>query len=133
MTFLQIKLLGVLFLLTFQTPIFGQDYIIFSIAQDLPMGYENEILKKNFYVNVGTKQGIRKGTALDVMRVITEVNPFESNKSYRYKVKVGELEVIYSDENSAIAISRKFYNGPDDLLLETDSFMIGDQVAIHIK
>jgi hypothetical protein len=91
---LQFILIPCLFLLMSNG--FSRDYIIYSVAQELPMGVENEKLKKNYYINMGNNQGLEQGTVLDVFRVISRLDPYETKKRYNYKVKIGEIEVVHS-------------------------------------
>ena len=65
----------------------SRDFIIYSVEHDLPMGHENEMLRKNYYLNIGTQQGISKGTTLDVYRAISQNDPFETKKRYNYNIK----------------------------------------------
>ena len=53
----------------------SRDHLIYTVAEDIPMGYENEVIKKNYYINMGVEQGIKQGTVLDVFRVISKSNP----------------------------------------------------------
>lgn len=114
------------------TASFAQDYIIFSIVQDVPMGYKDEVLKKNYYVNIGKNQGLQNGNTLSVFRSLSRVDPYDSNKRHTYKVKIGELEVIHSNENAAIANLKTFRKGEKVPLFENKGFMIGDNVNIKL-
>lgn len=111
----------------------AKEYIIYSIAHDLPMVNKQESKVKDFYVNLGKAQGVSNGTKLDVYRITSELNPFESNKRYNYKIKIGELTVIHSDGEAAIARVSKMEEGEDKPIFEFDKFMVGDQVAVHVK
>jgi hypothetical protein len=104
--------------------------LIFSIFQDLPMGYDDQVLKKNFYVNIGVNQGLKKGTILSVYRTLSLFNPYEDKKPVSYKVKIGELKVTYPQKEAAICILHKMQT--DLPVLEVESFMIGDQVTVAV-
>ena len=110
----------------------AKDYIIYSIVQGIPMGEDNEVIKKNYYVNLGDKQGVKKGITLDVFRIISRLDPYETKKRYNYKVKIGELEVIHTEENTAITQLKTFENGKESPLFEIENFMIGDKVGVKI-
>jgi hypothetical protein len=112
----------------------AKDYQIYSIMQDVPMGYENEIIRKNYYINMGTGQGLSKGTVLDVYRSLSLQNPYDGSKRVNYKVKVGTLEVIHSEGEAAIAYKKKFNNDEaKDPYAEIYDFMIGDTVKVSVK
>lgn len=111
----------------------AKDYIIYSIVKNIPMGYENEVQQKNFYVNIGSKQGVGPGNTLEVYRAISRIDPYTSKKRYNYSVKIGSLEVLHSEDNSAIASLKNLNVGePGSPLFEIESFMIGDKVEVQI-
>ncbi len=111
---------------------FPKEYIIYSVAQDLPMGYENEVINKNFYVNMGSKQGLDHGTVLDVYRVISRLDPYKTKKRYNYRVKIGELKVLHTEDDSAIAELSEIKTKDESIYFEIPSFMIGDHVEVKI-
>lgn len=112
---------------------FARDFIIFSIVQDLPMGYANEVVNKNFYVNIGSEQGLDSGTTLDVYRTISRLDPYETKQRYNYKVKIGELEVLHTEKDTAIATLKDTYVGKDLKVYDIGGFMIGDKVNVKVK
>jgi hypothetical protein len=113
---------------------FARDYIIYSIAQDIPMGHDNEIIQKNYYVNMGEKQGLEKGTILDVFRIISRLDPYETKKRYNYRVKIGELEVLHTEDDSAIT-NLKSVDGNQEkgLFFDVQGMMIGDHIGVKVN
>jgi len=111
----------------------ARDFIIYSIGLEVPMGTEGEKLQKNYYINMGTNQGVKQGTRLDVVRTIAKQNPYDSNKRYTHQVKVGELVVLHTEEENAITHMEKFKKDNPNVLFEINDFMIGDSVQIHVK
>lgn len=125
------KIIILSFILTL--PSFAREHLIYSIDEEIPMGYENEKPKRNYYVNIGSNQGVKAGTTLDVFRVISKSNPYDNLKRINYKVKIGELEVLHSDDHAAIGSLKKIKVGIKDPLFEISSFMIGDYVGVSVK
>jgi hypothetical protein len=113
--------------------VMARDHLIYSVAEDLPMGFDNEVLRKNYYINMGSQQGLQKGTTLNVFRVISKANPYNDKKRVNYSVKVGELEVLHTEDGSAITIMKSIANGSKDPLFDINAFMIGDKVSVAIK
>ncbi|MEI8347114.1 MAG: hypothetical protein WCG27_06590 [Pseudomonadota bacterium] len=111
---------------------FAKDFQIYSVVQNLPMGVENEAIKKNFYINMGSGQGLKTGSTLDVYRIISELDPYESKKRYNHKVKIGELKVIHAEETSAITTLAQFRNDENAPVLDVAAAMIGDVVAVKV-
>lgn len=128
---LHILVIG-LFLFTASMAV-ARDYIIYSIVQELPMGEPNEIVKKNFYINMGKQQGVDKGAVLDVYRTVSRIDPYATKKRYNYKVKVGQLKVVHSEDNAAIGAIEKIQDEKDDALLEIENLMIGDEVSVNLN
>lgn len=123
-----------IFVLLVTTPGWGwsRSYQIFSVSQDLPMGYTDEVIKKNYLVNMGEKQGVKKGTVLDVFRTVSAMNPYDNRKLYNYQVKIGELEVIHSDSEGSITRLRE-YEKEDRPVLDLDQFIVGDAVSVNVN
>lgn len=112
---------------------FAKDFIIYSISQDVPMGYKNEVIKKNYYVNMGTNQGVRNGTMLNAYRVISNSNPFDRNTRYNHQVPIGILEVIHSDKDASITKLVSINNKIDDPQFDIYDLIIGDEVNVQIN
>ena len=100
-------LLIVSFLFTASMAI-AKDYIIYSIGHDLPMGTSDQVMRKNFYINMGASQGLESGNVLTIYRQISQLDPYATKKRYNYKVKIGELKVIHAEDDAAIATLQSF-------------------------
>jgi hypothetical protein len=120
-----------LFLFSFN--LIARDHLIYSVSQEIPMGYEDEIIKKNFYLNIGANQGVNRGATLDVYRVISKSNPYENLKRVNYKVKIGELKVLHSDDEASIGILSTLKDDEETPLVHLKGFMIGDHVSVNTK
>ena len=127
------KLWLLLFLLTLSFGSQARVFQVFGIDQDISLGLENETLVKNYYVNIGSNQGIQKGATLNVFRNINKFNPYENKKRANYHVKIGELKVIHTEGEIAIAILQDLKTSEVDLAVDVNSLMIGDQVMIKIN
>ena len=119
------------FLITPSLP--AKNYIIYNITQDFPMGYPKEVLMKNYYVNIGTNQGMKKGTILNIYRDILGVYPYKAKEFYRHKVKIGTLKIIHADEQSSIANKKSFIDNINNPNLEIKDFIIGDYVSVSVE
>ncbi|MDD4973021.1 MAG: hypothetical protein PHY93_01650 [Bacteriovorax sp.] len=111
----------------------AKDYVIYSISQDIPMGVEKEILRKNFYIDMGKNQGVAKGSVLDVFRVISVLDPYENKKRFNHKIKIGEVKVLHSEEGSSIGVLNKIESEEETPVFEIGKVMIGDIVSAHVK
>lgn len=125
------KICTLLILMFFSVPTFAKDFVIFSMTQDLSMGQEDEVIRKNYYVNLGKGQGVTKDSVLDVHRIISVQNPYDNKKRVNYKVKIGELKVVHSSDEASIAMVHRYLD--EDTIFEIPKFMIGDHVSISVK
>lgn len=126
------KVLTLLSFLIFSQNLWAKSYVIFSLAQDLPMGHEGEVIRKNYYINMGSGQGVKKDSVLDVFRIVSVQNPYDNKKRVNYKVKIGELKVVHSSDEAAIAVVNKYEKEDETPIFELPQFMIGDHVAINV-
>ena len=80
-----LQILSIIIFVFTASMVFARDYIIYSIAQDIPMGKRDEVINKNFYINMGSNQGLSQGTTIDVFRVISKLDTYKTKKRYNYK------------------------------------------------
>jgi hypothetical protein len=110
----------------------ARSYVIFNMTQDISMGHENEHIRKNYYVNLGATQGLKKNSTLDVFRIISVQNPYDNKKRVNYRVKIGELKVVHTSDDAAITTMKSYQGSEDAPVFEIPQFMIGDHVSINI-
>lgn len=96
------------------------------------MGIENEVVRKNYYVNMGSGQGVKKDSLLDVFRIVSVQNPYDNKKRVNYKVKIGQLKVLHSSDEAAIAVVSEYNKAEETPIFEIPQFMIGDHVSINV-
>lgn len=97
------------------------------------MGMADEVLKKNYYVNLGKEQGVSSGTTLDVYRQISRNDPYETKKRYDYSVKIGEMTILHAEENASIGLIKSIKLAETDPLFDIKNFMIGDKVSVSVS
>ena len=97
------------------------------------MGVEKEVLKKNYYIDLGKTQGIKKGDILDVKRRVSYSDPFATKKRYTYNIKIGEIKVIHAEDGTSIAEVKELTSVKEGLQLEISGMMIGDLVDVKVN
>ena len=96
------------------------------------MGNEGEVVRKNYYINMGAGQGVKKDSIVDVFRIISVQNPYDNKKRVNYKVKIGELKVVHSSDEASIAMVNGYEKEDVTPIFELPQFMIGDHVSINV-
>lgn len=111
----------------------AQNYTVYGVVQDFPMGEKDEVIKKNFFINAGKEQGVYPGTVLDVFRTLFVINGANSLERINHRVKIGELRVIHAENQAAVAVIEKSPKLEKGLVLEFQGFRIGDQISPKIS
>ena len=79
------------------------DFVVYSIDRGLDLGNPGEIPQKDYYINMGSTQGIRDGMILNVHRRISTYDLL-SEKLYRdVTFPIARLKVIHTEGTAAIA------------------------------
>ena len=123
-------LLSALFLISYN--LFSQEYMVYGIDQEIPMGEPGEIVKKNYYLNMGEDQGLQLGTRLDVFRIISRRDPYNSQKRYNHRIKIGEIVIIHVEKTSSVAHLGSLRNSPKDPVFGIAAVMVGDRIAVNV-
>lgn len=97
------------------------------------MGNKDEVIRKNFYVDMGKNQGVKKGSVLDVYRVVSVLDPYENKKRFNHRIKIGEVKVLHAEDASAIGVLNKLEEAEETPVFEVGKMMIGDIVTVKVK
>jgi hypothetical protein len=93
------------------------DYVVYSVYKELDLGFPGEAPQKDFFVNMGTAQGVHPGTLLKVYRRVSTYD-LMSEKLYRdVSFPIARLKVIHAENNAAICRLEKDAPGRDDACL----------------
>ena len=119
--------------------LWARKHIIYSMYEEVPMTNDAPKAEKFYYVNMGKKQGLKKGAILEVIRHMDTNNPYERDKRYTIKAVVGKLVVHHVDEENAVALEikdkqEKAPSKEKELgFLENPYIQIGDLIEVAIN
>ncbi len=106
------------------------DYFVYSIYKAIDMGSPGEVAPKDFYVNMGSGQGLQAGSTLEVLRK-TATYDLNSQKLYKDVVfPIARLKVIHVEDNASIARLEKILPPETTPVISPRAVMVGDQVRI---
>lgn len=101
---------------------------VFSVFKSLDMGTPGEASQKDFYIGLGSNQGVHEGSLIEVTRKLP-VYDLVSEKLYKDMVyKVARLKVIHSESSASVARLEKIYPLDQVPALFNHAVMVGDQV-----
>lgn len=104
--------------------------IVFGIRNEFPMS-DTDQTSKDYYVGLGTSQGLRVGTTLDVYRSQATADELNQKHLENISFKFARLKVIHAEGNMAVArlieIQSPSKGAPIALI---PSVMVGDRVEV---
>lgn len=106
------------------------DFYILSVVNELPMGTRNEVLFKDYYVNAGLKNGLKKGAFIDAFRKMSSSDNLNGKFIGDTFIKVGRLQIIHIDENLSIARLIHLYSKKNHPIPGHDGILTGDLIQV---
>ncbi len=106
---------------------------IIQVSRKLRMSYREPNPPKEYYVDLGIRDGVKVGDVVEVYRMVPVVNSMSGGAWHLMRVSLGELKLSVVGESTAIGRS---YNDrePQSLpSLEYQAFMIGDEVEFKTE
>lgn len=106
---------------------------IIQVNRKLRMSRLEPLPPKEFYIDLGTRDGVKSGDVLEVFRMLPVVNSLSGGAWHLMKVTLGEIRLNFVGESTAIgriANDREPSSLPS---VEYQSFMVGDQVEVKAQ
>jgi len=104
------------------------DYVVYSVFKPLDLGNSGESPQKDFYVNMGSSQGLREGAQLEVMRRISTYDLLNEKLYQDVTFPIARLKVIHVENNAAICRLDKLINAEKGPETSIRAVMVGDIV-----
>jgi hypothetical protein len=106
----------------------AQEHFVYSVVKGLDFGNPGEQPQRDYYVNIGTNQGVKTGDRLEVLRRVPTYD-VPSQKLYRdITFPFARLKVIHSESNAAIARLDGITAPEKTPVLSPSAVMVGDLV-----
>lgn len=127
--FLVLWILGLSFSETTSAEVAGE-YLVYNIHQALNLGYPNEFHPKDYYLTIGSDQGVHKGSILAVMRRIPSADLMNQQFYQEMTFPIGLVRVIHAEPRISIArLEKMFPIESTPTSFSPQSIMIGDLVT----
>ena len=106
----------------------ADEHFIYSVMRGLDFGNPGEQPQRDYYVNLGTNQGVRAGDKLEVLRRVATYD-VPSQKLYKdLTFPFATLKVIHAESNAAIARLEELSPPEKTPVLSPSAVMVGDLV-----
>lgn len=125
---LKARFLSLLFLALLGHPVSASDFVVYSVFRSLNLGYSNEPMDKDYYINMGAAQGLKKGATLEVLRHIPTYDLVNSQAYRDMTFPIARVKVIHVEARSAIARLEKMLPADQIPVIQPKAIMVGDYV-----
>lgn len=82
---------------------FAAEPMVYGVYRALDMGEPGEVIRKDFFVNIGTRHGLHIGSKLEVFRKTPSYDLVNNQYHSDVTFPIATLKVIHADANTAIA------------------------------
>jgi hypothetical protein len=109
------------------------EFTIYNVYRGLSLGNPDEIVQKDFYVNMGTLNGIREGSILEVMRKVSSFNLLNEQLYKDVVFPIARIKVIHVEAAVAVARLEKMLPAENTPAVTPRAIMVGDVVRVPVK
>lgn len=104
------------------------EFNVYQVYRPIDLGETNQAPPKDIYISMGSDQGLKKGSMLDVYRRVSSFDNMSQKHMGDSMIPVGRIRVIHVDDKTAIARSDRFVSIEQEPALLPQAIMIGDVV-----
>lgn len=106
------------------------DFVVYNVFRGINLGNANENPEKDYYINMGSAQGLQNGSFLTVFRHVATYD-LSSQQLYRdVTFPIARVKVIHVESKASIARLEKMLPVDKTPSLSPQSIMVGDFVRI---
>jgi hypothetical protein len=106
------------------------DFVVYSVYKAIDLGNPGEVPQKDFYVNMGSANGLHSGSTLEVIRKVATYDLL-SEKLYKdISFPIARLKVIHVEQNAAVARLEQILPADKTPAIANRAVMVGDAVQI---
>jgi hypothetical protein len=108
----------------------GPTYAVYSTYRPIDLGFPGEVTPRDYFVNMGSNQGVKPGSFLRVLRKAPTYD-VSNQKIYRDVIfPIARLKVIHVESNAAIARLDEYAPTEATPAFSPRVVMVGDQVEL---
>lgn len=102
--------------------------IVYSVYKGIDLGNPNDDTQKDYFINLGTNNGIQEGSIVEVSRRAPSYD-LTTEKLYKDLVfPIARLKVIHAEKDAAIARLERLYPADKTPVLNPRAVIVGDLV-----
>ena len=101
---------------------------VYGTYAALPMGNPGEVNRRDFYINIGSKEGLKVGSKVEVMRKIPTHDLLTRKLQKDMIFPIATLKVIHVEQTAAIARLERVVPEDNSPAITPRAVMVGDYV-----
>jgi len=103
---------------------------IVQVSRRLRMSSKEPLPAKDFFFDLGVKDGLRDGDVVAVYRELPVMNGLAGMPEHLLRVPMGEIRVVTAGERVSVGRVHTAREAADLPAMESQSFMMGDVVQL---
>lgn len=107
----------------------SKQFTIFDIRRNLPLT-ENEQVYRDYYVNLGTDDGVKEGAVLAVYRRLPVTDVYRNKTHTDLVVPLGHIKVILAQRSMSVARLASLVDQAQIPVVQYEKIMLGDRVEL---
>ena len=106
----------------------AKEATVFDVRRPIAMD-NSEVPPKDYYINAGTKDGLKKGMIILVNRRMNLYDQYQNKSPGDLVVPIGQLKIIHIQDDVAVARLEEIKSREALPTVEFDAVMVGDRVS----
>ncbi|OFZ82922.1 MAG: hypothetical protein A2583_16745 [Bdellovibrionales bacterium RIFOXYD1_FULL_53_11] len=106
----------------------GADFMVYSVYRGVDLGITGEQPQKDYFVSIGSDNGVRVGAQLEVIRKVPSYDVTNQKLFRDLAFPIAKLKVIHVENNAAIARLDKMHPADSTPVISPRAVMVGDLV-----
>ncbi|MFZ9595427.1 MAG: hypothetical protein ACO3A2_05050 [Bdellovibrionia bacterium] len=104
---------------------------VYSVSQALGLGGSAEPPAKDYYLTLGTSQGVRRGSRLRVFRHVATFDLFKDQMDRAVTFPIAVIRVVHVESETSVARLEAFLSPDDHVSISPQAIMVGDLVRLE--
>lgn len=106
------------------------DFVVYSIYQGVDLGDSQNTPKKDYFLNMGSSNGVRPGMVIEVSRRAPTYDSISEKLYQEVTFPIARLKVIHVEQRAAIARLERILPADSTPAISPRAVMVGDLVRV---
>lgn len=125
---LHTKILLMMIGLCISSQLWAKEATVFDARRPISL-VNDEVPAKDYYINAGSREGLKKGMSVAVYRRTNLYDQYQNKSLSDLVVLVGQLKIIHVQDDVSVARIEEIKTRENLPNVEFDTIMVGDKVS----